>query len=490
MSKRATVSKSARIAAIKKTVASDKEYIPITRENAMVNDLEEHGFSNEQIMQFMEEQSNMPDIDESSSDEEIKSDHSDSDKSDDNDSDDSSSSEEVKISKRPTKYTKEKFYECVTGPDGTVKKILIPPKKKFRAFIFTWNNYPEDWQQKLADMEARYLVCGEEEAPTTGTPHIQGYCEFKQQFCISAFAGHVWKHTGNKPGDRKTGLSYFAPARADSDKNKTYTTKAGKPYEYGKSSRRGKRNDIETIKELVKKGCNMKQILEASTSYQSSKFGQLYLQYNEKPRNPKTDVMNVTWMYGNTGSGKSYDANSAHMHAYVKGGNTEKWYQNYDGQKEVILEELRNNSMKFCDLITLLQPYEYIVETKGGSRQMVATTITITSCYSPAEIYDKIEENRSQLYRRINELQFYKKRDLKYTLTRDPEDDVATWCAKVKEFCSIYETSHKEDKKIEVDITDEVKKFKKGKEVKDFLKSKEGKDVEDHLEKPKKKSHK
>lgn len=490
MSKRASASKSQRLAAIKKTVAAEKDIdmyekdgklVPVTLENHryafMAGDLLERGFTSDQAEEFIKEQKMMDaedcdkiqEIDDkSSSDEESKSDDSEGSNDSDTESISSSSSEEIKKKpKKVTKYTKEKFFECVPGPKGTIKKLEIPPLKKFRAFVFTWNNYPEDWKQKLADIEARYLVCGEEEAPTTGTPHIQGYCEFKQQLRISEFAKKVWQHTGATPGDRKTGISYFAPARADADKNKTYVTKEGEPYEYGESSRKGKRNDIVKIKEIVKKGCSMKDILEVSTSYQSAKMGQLLLNYYEAPRNPQTDNMTVIWIYGNSGAGKSYDAKGNYPNAYVKGNNMSKWYQDYDGQKEVILEEFRNSTMTFSELLGLLQPYEFRVETKGGSRQMKATTIVINTCYSPTEIYPSISENRDQLYRRITELHFYKSRKERSTMVMKEDEDIKKRCQKIRKFCETYLVHHEEEEiDSDIDISDDVKTIKIGEKTK------------------------
>jgi len=51
---------------------------------------------------------------------------------------------------------------------------------------FTWNNYPEDWADvirgRVDAVKTRFpllkWIGGEEIAPSTGTPHIQGYIEF------------------------------------------------------------------------------------------------------------------------------------------------------------------------------------------------------------------------------------------------------------------------------------------------------------------------
>lgn len=52
--------------------------------------------------------------------------------------------------------------------------------------MFTWNNFPEDWadviRSRVEAVRVKFpllkWIGGEEVAPTTGTPHIQGYVEF------------------------------------------------------------------------------------------------------------------------------------------------------------------------------------------------------------------------------------------------------------------------------------------------------------------------
>ena len=57
----------------------------------------------------------------------------------------------------------------------TAKKI----EKKFVAFnwVFTWNNFPENWQDFFNERKSliEKICVGEEKCPTTGTPHLQGW---------------------------------------------------------------------------------------------------------------------------------------------------------------------------------------------------------------------------------------------------------------------------------------------------------------------------
>jgi len=50
----------------------------------------------------------------------------------------------------------------------------VNPNAKARGWLFTWNNYPDTYRAALDELECRYVCAGEEVAPTTGTPHLQG----------------------------------------------------------------------------------------------------------------------------------------------------------------------------------------------------------------------------------------------------------------------------------------------------------------------------
>lgn len=91
------------------------------------------------------------------------------------------------------------------------------PKKqapKSQAWVFTWNNYPANWQEyflKVQDTLVQF-VAGEEVAPTTGTPHIQGYLKFK---------GDRNRYTALKLPKQIC----FNPAKGTAEQNYDYTTK-------------------------------------------------------------------------------------------------------------------------------------------------------------------------------------------------------------------------------------------------------------------------
>jgi len=53
---------------------------------------------------------------------------------------------------------------------------------RLRNFVFTLHNYSdEDITNLLTKLPKTYIVFAKEVCPTTGTPHLQGYCELDCQ---------------------------------------------------------------------------------------------------------------------------------------------------------------------------------------------------------------------------------------------------------------------------------------------------------------------
>lgn len=105
--------------------------------------------------------------------------------------------------------TSEKEESDVKRPSGAKK------------WTFTWNNYPEDWMAQLAPVfEGCQWIAGEEVAPTTGTPHIQGYVEFPVKVRPIGYKGAPKTiHWGDDKGK---------PARGTREANTKYCIKEGK----------------------------------------------------------------------------------------------------------------------------------------------------------------------------------------------------------------------------------------------------------------------
>ena len=112
-----------------------------------------------------------------------------------------------------------------------------------RRFVFTLNNYSDVHIQELRDLSnhevVRYLVFGRELAPTTGTPHLQGF------IVLNRAQRHSWLR------NRFAGI-HTENARGTSVEAAEYCKKEGDFEEFGElPANQGKRTDIEKFCQWV-----------------------------------------------------------------------------------------------------------------------------------------------------------------------------------------------------------------------------------------------
>lgn len=234
---------------------------------------------------------------------------------------------------------------------------------------------------------ASYVIWGTEICPKTEKVHHQGYVEFKSNQRFTAMKKRGEKiHWELRKGSQEDAIKYCE--------------KDGKFEEIGNPAeiKQGKRNDIEEVKNLVRNGKGMSDIVEVANSYQSLKFAENMIKYKECKRNWETEVY---WYYGKTGTGKTKLAfEEAGDKVWVSGKNL-KWWDGYDAHENVIFDDFRGDFCTFHELLRILDRYPYTIETKGGTRQLLAKKIWVTCPYRPEEVYNKNSEEIGQLLRRI-----------------------------------------------------------------------------------------
>jgi len=260
---------------------------------------------------------------------------------------------------------------------------------KARAFVFTVNNYTDADCDNVFHIQtkAQYIVVGKE-VGEQGTPHLQGYMYFSSPRNFTAIKKLLPR-------------GHIEVAKAEAKKNREYCIKGGDILvESGVMPTQGARNDIEQVRHELKEGANMRQIVDTAKSTQSIRMAEIYLKYHEKGRDWKPEVK---WFHGSTGSGKTRTAREWLEKDIYTCLETGKWWEGYDAHENVLIDDFRKDFCKFHTLLKILDRYEYKVETKGGSRQLLAKKIAITCPYHPAEVYETREDVK-QLLRRIDEI--------------------------------------------------------------------------------------
>lgn len=268
-------------------------------------------------------------------------------------------------------------------------------------WCFTINN-PEEQLDVVfeTDKQVRYAVWQLEKGEN-GTPHFQGYIQFRRSVRQSYLK-------------KLMPTAHLEISKGTHEQNKKYCTKEDDrlegPWEVGEPTTQGRRNDILELKRKIMEGKDDKTMLEEHPDLwlrYEHKFMKMRRLLNVYPvRNWKTIV---TYVYGPPGFGKTYYAEQNTKNAYWKSNATEKWWDGYIGQEDVVLDEYRSG-LTWTDFLQLLDAYPMDVQTKGQVVPMLAKQIIITTNCTPCQLYDMSRFPLDALTRRVNKfVYFYEK---------------------------------------------------------------------------------
>lgn len=301
-----------------------------------------------------------------------------------------------------------------------------------RRFAFTWNNYPtekgknkfgkeeedEAWMKCLKDTKYKYIIIGKEVAPTTGTPHLQGYFEFKSGKRFDTIE-KICKGIKLIPakGNAKQNRDYCCKGEQSKEEWEEFGINGpnyglnADTWEDGDMSEQGKRMDLEEAMSDIKSGMKELDFFETHpmVMFRYPKACDRYRILCEKDRMKGFNKKEVSVLWGETGTGKTRSAIELFPDAFiVSSTQTGLWWDGYDGEETVILDEFRDNAVGLSQLLRILDGYYCQVPIKGGSRTLCAKNIIITSNTNPQSWYHGCDKkSRLALFRRFDTILFF-----------------------------------------------------------------------------------
>lgn len=235
-----------------------------------------------------------------------------------------------------------------------------------RRWVFTLNNYSENDLLEIRSWKTTYTIYGRE-VGENGTPHLQGFVVFSKAQRLSAC---------KKLHHR----CHWEVARGTSLQAADYCKKDGDYFESGTfPGSQGRRNDLERAIETLKKD-GLASVAKHHTSVfvkysRGLRDASLFLQAPYEHH----DVRGI-WVWGPPGSGKSYSVRSLSDSVYLKDQN--KWWDGYDGELNVILDDLDTPALGHL-LKIWSDRYACKGETKGGTVFLRHIRFIVTSNYPP-----------------------------------------------------------------------------------------------------------
>lgn len=264
---------------------------------------------------------------------------------------------------------------------------------RLRNFVFTINNYTDVDIQHLINYDCRYIVFAREVAPTTGTPHLQGYCELNKLTWFNTVKFTLPKGTHIEPryGTQKQAIDYIKQPTAKPVPAPEDLYEVGEPRTMGtevgpsalekarqlltaKVQLNSQEHDIGTIKAYEK----LKKYWPIGRRYSDSELSRI-------------------WIYGPGRSGKTrraYDL-CAGLSTFKCDTANKGWFDGYDNHEAVILDDYEpdpNDAQAFKLLLSLLDVYPLRVEVKGSTVQWDPKVVVITSQLPPWEYYGTYQQ--------------------------------------------------------------------------------------------------
>lgn len=266
-----------------------------------------------------------------------------------------------------------------------------------RYWCFTLNNYTEEELQDVRRIEESNedvtYVCFGREVAESGTPHLQGYLEFKQKIRL----GGVRRLRG-------MGRAHLELRRGTQDQAIDYCKKDGRFEEFGVrfESRRGARSDLDQIKELLDGGATEEKIAESHfgswVRYRKSFAAYRGLKFKRMARE-----VNVYAIWGLPGVGKTRIIFEKEKDLFIVSDPSLKWFDGYDGEESILIDDYRGGA-DGSFLLRLLDRYPLQLPIKGSYVPLQATKIFITSNMPPPWDHNDIEGALSRRIKSVTKI--------------------------------------------------------------------------------------
>ncbi len=231
-----------------------------------------------------------------------------------------------------------------------------------RNWVWTLNNYTDAEREciRVSVAPVSEYVCYQPEiAPTSGTPHLQGFLTFKNPRTFGGVKA-LFGPTGGVRVHLEKARGTPEEARAYCQKEESRDLAAGFGFtEYGEFNPgpgQGSRTDLAEVGRRIIDG---EALITIAADYPadfirySTGFTKLKSLF-QPHRNTKTRIY---WFYGTTGTGKSHAARAQFPDAYWKSPE-HLWWDGYDGVSDVVIDDYRCDFCKFAYLLRLFDEYQ------------------------------------------------------------------------------------------------------------------------------------
>jgi len=242
-------------------------------------------------------------------------------------------------------------------------------------YRFTHNNYENT---ELEDnIECQYIVYGREIAPTTGTPHLQGFIRFNAQKSLKQARLAL-------PGCDVRVSDYFKECIDYCKKDGEFTERGTEPIDK-KAQGAGEKRRWDDIRRAAEEGRD--EDLPSDIRYKNLRLNADHRRKFLRAQPLEDTDVQMLWYWGPPGTGKSRKAREDHPTAYLKSCN--KWCDDAEGHDVWIIEDFDKRHDCLAHYMKIwADRYPFPAEVKGGHTKLRPRLIIVTSNYHPRSIWD------------------------------------------------------------------------------------------------------
>lgn len=338
--------------------------------------------------------------------------------------------------------------------------IAIVTDKQSRRFQLTINNpVPDFTHDKIKEILATkfksfsYAAMVDEIGIKEQTPHTHIYVSFTNGVRFSTIKKHFpTAHIESARGSVKQNLEYLQKTGKWLETEKSETTIAGTFEELGERPRenKGKRGDLEELYHMiVEEELSNTDIIRYNNDYilQIDKLDKLRTMYlQEKFKGTRRLDLEVVYVYGLTGAGKTRDIYAEHSDENVYRVTDYKHpFDGYTTESVLVFEEYRN-SLPLKDMLNYLDIYPIQLCARYANKYACYTKVYICTNWKLEKQYEYEQKEDSESYnallRRIHKVKEYTAQGIiEYP-------DVSTYFNRTNSFVPTNELSIPEQEKI------------------------------------------